>query len=142
MRKLLYLIIIVVLIASVLCSCAQSKQEPIAVFSCYDCGDEFPDEYGVPLYSGNKVCNECAQGIIVSFQLSLKYALEDLEESGVYLTDYDFMMVSIAMCNHCGEWAPSVLRDTMDEPICFNCMNDAIQNKNVAKALDRYFEYG
>lgn len=140
MRKLISLSIVIAVVTVMLCSCNQP--EPIAMTTCSDCNREFPEEYAVPLYSGNLICNDCAQGIIVSFQLSLKYALEDLEEEGVYLTDYDFMMVATAMCNHCGDWAPAVLRDMNDEPICFNCINEAIENKNVANALNRYFEYG
>lgn len=140
MKKLLSITIAIALVAAVLCSCSQPEQIPMTI--CSDCSKEFPEEYAVRLYSGNLICNDCAQGMIVAFQLSLKYALEDLENEGVYLTDYDFIMVATAMCNHCGNWAPAVLYDMNDEHICFDCINEAIQNKNVANALNRYFEYG
>lgn len=140
MKKILSLSIVIVLAVAMLCSCYQQEKIPMIV--CSDCSREFPEEYAVRLYSGDLVCNGCAQNIVVSVQISLKNALEDLENEGVYLTDYDFMMVATAMCNNCGNWAPAVLYDMNDEHICFDCINEAIQNKNVAKALNRYFEYG
>ena len=140
MKKFISATAIIALALALLCSCAQP--EPPEMATCAKCGREYLEEYTMRNFQGESACPVCVQEQVAAFAWGLDNAMTSLAEDGIYFTDYDFMLVAATMCNHCGEWAPAMLRDPVDEPICIDCMNDAIQNKNVAKALDRYFEYG
>lgn len=137
MKKLIH-ILCTILLACILSAC--SEKEPTAI--CSECKTEYPEKYAISDFFGDEVCPDCAQEQIMFFTVQMADAFDGIENDGVYFTDYDFMLVATTMCNHCGEWAPAMLRDPVDEPICIDCINDAIQNKNVAKSLERYFEYG
>ena len=58
------------------------------------------------------------------------------------LDDGDSMIVERAECNWCGNDAPADLYDENDESICIDCITEALHNRNVARAVQNYLEYG
>ena len=69
--------------------------------------------------------------------------LDSVYGAGSYISDdEDYMVLEKAECNWCGNYAPADLYDQNGERICIDCITEALQDDNVARAIQNYIEYG
>jgi len=111
------------------------EQNLVICDSCYKKFDEnfnfagFNDSF----YGYDYLCPNCIQQDIDS-------VTDDY--GGCIPNDGDSMVIERAECNWCGNDAPADLYDENGERICIDCITEALQDSNVARALQNYFEYG
>ena len=80
-------------------------------------------------------CSECENDVNESYK-------SFIDDNNVFFDSNDTLILDATMCDWCGNVAPSDLYDQFGNRICISCITTAINDKNVAKALNRYFEYG
>lgn len=123
----------------VLSGCGSS--EPTT--TCGDCGAKFPEKYAIRDFFGDTVCPECAQFQIDMYANQQEEMMDSVYDSGSYISDSeDYMVLEKAECNWCGNYAPADLYDQNGERICIDCITEALQDDNVARAIQNYIEYG
>jgi len=114
---------------------------------CDVCGSYFPEKYDTRDYFGS-ICPYCTNdemddltqlrsGICV--QCGSTYDLGRSSSEG--LCD-DCYWESHGECVNCGDYAEYALKDTNEEYWCIHCIGDAMQSKNVTRAIRNYIDYG
>lgn len=114
---------------------------------CNICSTPFPEKYDTLFYDGS-VCPDCSNR---TFNTLVKrengicvycgeiYTLD--RPLGTGLCD-DCYQESHGECVNCGNYAEFELKDTYDEYWCIYCIGEAMQSKNVTRAIRNYIDHG
>lgn len=110
-----------------------------AVYAAEMAGDELSIKEQNEIYdkayedaSRNTICPKCVYG-------DYRALLEALRERPDAFSE-DTFIVEKSECNWCGNYAPSDLRMDNDEPVCIDCITEALHDEKVAKAILEYIE--
>lgn len=101
---------------------------------CEECDTKVPSKYTNDVF-GNWVCPDCAYA---AYKNDLEWYQSALEVS----PDNGAMIVEVVVCDWCGWYAPDTLFDKDGNFLCIDCITEALQDGNVARAVWNYFEYG
>lgn len=134
MKKLVYLLVVVFALSG----CTSTDN----MVKCGECDSEYPEKYGVSDFFGDTVCPSCAEDQISFFVEAREEAYDSVQSNGDYVSDDDYLVIEKSECNWCGNYAPSDLYDQNGERICIDCITEALQDDNVARAVWNYYEYG
>ena len=120
----------------------------LSMEECWRCESEYPTIYGVRDFYGNIICIDCMRSEMAELSSGELGICAKCNEpysknwhAGYGLCE-DCFDENYRECSQCGNYAPTSLYDQYDECICEDCITEALHDKNVARAVQRYFEYG
>lgn len=118
----------------------------LSMKECWYCDTEYPTIYGVRDFYGNMVCPECMRSVVseissdeIGICANCNYPYEKKRVEGIGLCSECFWDY-YGECSLCGNFAPPDLRNQYDECVCIDCVTEALHDKSVSRAFNRYFE--
>ena len=136
-RKYLIYAIIAVLFLSGCSSSNQVITEPAMpeqtseMISCHYCDRKVPEEY-IYIEGDKEICPRCIYG-------DYKSILEHLSKTPEVFSG-DAIVLKKGECFWCGNPAPNTLRFVNDECFCVDCVTEIINDKNIARSIEKYLE--